>query len=286
MSEPEARTCLDCSKPFHTAWAQRLCNPCRYERASRGTCAGYGRKTGQSGRTVCGECRYGPTPPILPMTATDIAWLAGIIEGEGTFGRKGHPAGQVRVQMTDEDVIDRLHSLTGVGAVHSRGKPAEHCRPVWEWSVIRRGNVLALHQLIAPLLLSRRRATVCSRLAAASLDMPTVAPPNPATPESWAWVAGLIEGEGWIGPAPASVRRAPVIGVESTDDDVIERLAVLTGVGTVIPIKSRNPGVWKTASRWTVRRRSDVRDVLNAILPLLGERRSARARYVLDAVTS
>lgn len=152
--------------------------------------------------------------------------------------------------------------------------------------MIRRGNVLALHQLIAPLLLSRRRATVCSRLAAASLDMPTVAPPNPATPESWAWVAGLIEGEGWIGPAPASVRRAPVIGVESTDDDVIERLAVLTGVGTVIPIKSRNPGVWKTASRWTVRRRSDVRDVLNAILPLLGERRSARARYVLDAVTS
>jgi hypothetical protein len=63
------------------------------------------------------------------MTATDIAWLAGIIEGEGTFGRKGHPAGQVRVQMTDEDVIDRLHSLTGVGQSILEGSPLNTVAP-------------------------------------------------------------------------------------------------------------------------------------------------------------
>jgi hypothetical protein len=28
------------------------------------------------------------------MTAVELAWLAGIVEGEGTFVRAGHPVGK------------------------------------------------------------------------------------------------------------------------------------------------------------------------------------------------
>src|SRR5580700_6936115 len=164
LPEPEERICVDCSKPFRTAWAQRLCARCKYNRVTRDICAQCGQKTGRPGRKICGDCRYGDAPPIHPMTTVELAWLAAIIEGEGTFGRHGHPAGQIRVLMTDEDIINRVHILTGVGSVHYRGKRSDRCRPQWEWSVIRRDNVVALDRMLAPLLLSRRRETVRTKL--------------------------------------------------------------------------------------------------------------------------
>ena len=43
----------------------------------------------------------------------DMAWLAGILEGEGCFdgNRNGDP--RVRLEMTDKDVVERAHSLMG-----------------------------------------------------------------------------------------------------------------------------------------------------------------------------
>jgi hypothetical protein len=164
--------------------------------------------------------------------------------------------------MTDEDVINRLHAVTGVGTVHYRGKPSQGRRPVWGWAVRRRSNVVALDELLAPLLLGRRRETVAARLVAASRGTPVAVSLEPDSPGSWAWVAGLIEGEGWMAPGPSSARRSPVVAAESTDQDVLERLAALTGVGTIVPVKNRKPGVWKPSARWSVSDRSDVRHVV------------------------
>jgi hypothetical protein len=263
----------------------RTCMACKYDRASRSRCESCGRKTGVAGRLRCGDCRYGTDPVLLPLSNVHLAWLAGVIEGEGTFGRSGRSAGQVRVVMCDQDIIHRMHVITGIGRVHYRGQRSERCRPQWEWSVTRRGNVLDLDELLAPLLLSRRRETVRAKLAAGPRDLPPSDPPEPGTPEAWAWVAGLIEGEGWIGPSPASssVRPRPVVGVESTDEDVIERLAAFAGTGMITQL-DRKPGRWKPTSRWSTRRRSDVRRVLTAVLPHLGERRTARTRYVLAQI--
>jgi hypothetical protein len=44
------------------------------------------------------------------MTTLDIAWLAGVLEGEASFGvGKGSP--NIQVQMTDEDIIERIRKL-------------------------------------------------------------------------------------------------------------------------------------------------------------------------------
>jgi hypothetical protein len=58
---------------------------------------------------------------MLSLAETDIAWIAGILEGEGYFGidnRKRNykvsespPAPFIKISMTDEDIIQRLSKL-------------------------------------------------------------------------------------------------------------------------------------------------------------------------------
>jgi len=52
------------------------------------------------------------------MTSEQVAWLDGILEGEGSFIVKGHRAVTVQVVMTDRDIIDRLVQVTGVGRIN------------------------------------------------------------------------------------------------------------------------------------------------------------------------
>jgi hypothetical protein len=118
LEKSETRICRDCGEPFITVWATRLCMTCKYDRASRSRCETCGQKTGQTGRFRCSPCRYGPDPLLRPLTDIDQAWLAGIVEGEGTFSRPNSRWGLVRVVMTDKDVIDRLATMTGIGNTH------------------------------------------------------------------------------------------------------------------------------------------------------------------------
>ena len=56
----------------------------------------------------------------LAMSRGDIAWLAGIVEGEGTIsnriqvrnGYSSHPVA-IQIQMTDKDVMERVARLLG-----------------------------------------------------------------------------------------------------------------------------------------------------------------------------
>jgi len=49
------------------------------------------------------------------MTAPEAAWLAGILEGEGSFLSGKSIA--IQVTMTDLDVLERLQPITGLGRV-------------------------------------------------------------------------------------------------------------------------------------------------------------------------
>jgi len=204
---PEDRVCEDCTTRFTTNWPQRLCNPCKYNRASRSTCETCGGKTGHSSQSRCGSCRYGVPPDLRPMSRVERAWLTGVVEGEGTFGRARRPGGQVRVVMTDQDVIQRLQSVTGLGMVHERGRRAAHHKSAWEWAVTRRESVSTLVDDIAP----------------------------------------------------------------------------LTEVGHIASIP-RQQEHFKSSWRWSVYNQPDSRRILSAILPMLGARRSERARYVLNLI--
>lgn len=77
----------------------------------------------------------------LVYTPTDLAYLAGIIDGEGSFVaairtiRRGALDMQMtlKVNNTDHDLIEWL-GLFG-GRVHMRKKYATHCRQQWEWCI-------------------------------------------------------------------------------------------------------------------------------------------------------
>jgi len=117
LAAPENRKCRQCGTSFITNWPQRLCNPCKYCRAARGSCAKCGKKVGHSRNKICWECRVGPTPTLNDMSSSDLAWLTGLIEGEGYFGIvRGR--GIVRVVMTDADIIERLKTVSGTGTVN------------------------------------------------------------------------------------------------------------------------------------------------------------------------
>jgi hypothetical protein len=62
----------------------------------------------------------------------DIAWAAGILEGEGTFRLSRRVNVCVKAEMTDEDIILRLQCIFG-GHISNVNRPSY--KPSWVWSV-------------------------------------------------------------------------------------------------------------------------------------------------------
>ena len=59
-----------------------------------------------------------------PPSHSDLSWLAGLLDGEGSFFRgKNSGLARIECQMTDEDVIARAAKLTGVGYGRREVKP-------------------------------------------------------------------------------------------------------------------------------------------------------------------
>jgi hypothetical protein len=109
----------------------------------------------------------------MAVTAAEAAWLAGIVEGEGSIARrspKQYRNRRIRVSMTDEDVIQRCHTITGVGRVngpYGRGLTATGAakKPYWEWTVNNRTDFVEICCQLFPLLGARRRQQIVETLA-------------------------------------------------------------------------------------------------------------------------
>lgn len=85
----------------------------------------------------------------------DVAWLAGIYEGEGSCAITSGRAIRVEIVMTDQDVMSRIHSLTGCGSLRSVAQRAENYKSAWRWSV-GSGEAVDFLQAILPWLGERR----------------------------------------------------------------------------------------------------------------------------------
>ena len=99
----------------------------------------------------------------------DIAWAAGILEGEGCFGFykvKNHSYKQIliRCKMTDNDIILRLQSIFG-GYIRPRKPKKETNKPLWEWSLYKQADVAVVILKILPYLGVRRSAKAKELLA-------------------------------------------------------------------------------------------------------------------------
>lgn len=88
-------------------------------------------------------------------TDLDYAWFAGIFDGEGTFSFHRGVAKSIAVQMTDQDVIERIHRLFGGSICVSTPNNPKY-KPTWRWSLYR-GTATRLIIAMYPLLCARRQ---------------------------------------------------------------------------------------------------------------------------------
>ena len=92
-------------------------------------------------------------------TRENLAWLAGLMEGEASFVVTGnyYPKFCIQLNMTDEDVVKKAHLIGGMGLVsgpHIQKNPKH--KPFWTWKIHRRNHCYALCCAILPWMGERR----------------------------------------------------------------------------------------------------------------------------------
>lgn len=99
------------------------------------------------------------------MKTHEIYWLAGILDGEGSFTidfrnerSKKYPSIRVNVGMTDEDTIFKLQEITGVGYISSSFLPSG--KEIYQWQIAKQQDVAALIMTIYPLMSKRRKQRI------------------------------------------------------------------------------------------------------------------------------
>jgi hypothetical protein len=92
------------------------------------------------------------------MVDVDVAWVAGIIEGEGAVMLTKNPMRvRVRVCMTDRDVIESLCSKTKLGTLAlETWRKRPNRKQVYVWEVRKQNEVQQLLVAIRPFMHSRR----------------------------------------------------------------------------------------------------------------------------------
>ncbi len=106
-------------------------------------------------------------------------------------------------------------------------------------------------------------------------------PPKLDDQQDVAWLAGLLEGEGCFHEGHTGRTLTPQVEVAMADKDIIERVAQFFG-GTSVTPKYRqkmNPN-WRTQYRTLATSKRAV-IIMQAILPYMGKRRSAKIRSIL-----
>jgi hypothetical protein len=98
---------------------------------------------------------------------TERAYLAGLIEGEGTIYVRRQRSGDreylyptVRIAMTDKDVLDNVAEMVGHGNVvgpyeNTKYKDGVVTKPIYQWAV-HGPHAIKLLKAVAPWLSSRR----------------------------------------------------------------------------------------------------------------------------------
>lgn len=93
----------------------------------------------------------------------DIAWAAGLFEGEGTFciykikNRPDSYRSICSMASTDEDVIQRFHNIVGFGSFLGPYKHSHKGKERWVWQVQNYKECKQVAELFLPYLGERRR---------------------------------------------------------------------------------------------------------------------------------
>ncbi|NJN17938.1 MAG: hypothetical protein HC822_17525 [Oscillochloris sp.] len=220
-------------------------------------------------------------PRNLYLDQRSLGWLCGLLEGEGTFvpGPPSKPRRPcVALNMTDEDVVQRVCDLWGARLYHIKVKHAEHL-PVFRTELVG-GSAVALMQVLEPHMSVRRRRQIATAVASyrvlrvvkhkrfhISLDG--------AESFDRYWHAALLEGEG----AFTHNRGSPMIELNTVDQDVIERVQWIwrEHYGCAVNVHVRPPRRAGYQPQFHLACYGDAaRLIMDDIVPLLGQRRRMR----------
>lgn len=226
----------------------------------------------------------------------DIAWLAGVIEGDGSIvcaspqGRSINVRYAFVLRMTDKDVVEKAQEIVGLGKIYKRKPSGLGSKIIYEWRLDRKADVCYLINLIYSFLGQRRKIRtkealnfLKERLSESEFNNGKI---KFSTDKSIkqelneAWLAGLIDSEGSI---TRSIRRNKpryLFYIEMSDKDIIERVKNILGSGTVkmrLPrtIGKLNIYVYSTEDQ------KELYKLLNIIQPYLGSRKRG---YVDEAL--
>ena len=86
-----------------------------------------------------------------------IEWAAGLFEGEGSIPKFNNAKYQyeVKIKMTDLDILERVQSLFG-GKIYPQPSSAAHHKPIWQWCISNKAGVKDFLMKILPYLGYRR----------------------------------------------------------------------------------------------------------------------------------
>src|SRR5271154_5870369 len=91
-----------------------------------------------------------------PTWREELAWAAGLFEGEGCFTRS-HGVPVANMGMTDLDVIRRFHGIMGFGSMYEM-KRADPWKDGLQWMTTTFEQMQATGAMLWPWLGERRRA--------------------------------------------------------------------------------------------------------------------------------
>jgi hypothetical protein len=161
LNDVPSKPCPECgaSGNKHRSSRSLLCRDCYNDKYQRTECPQCGGRMNIRAK-LCGACRWRTDVAIREMSPEEVAWLAGILEGEGSFISTGYCS--IQVTMTDRDISARIVEVTGVGRVHERRPQKSNHRPSQLWTVAQHEQIRQLLGAVLPWLGERRsEAALC-----------------------------------------------------------------------------------------------------------------------------
>lgn len=110
------------------------------------------------------DLRQPPTHPApsTSWTPENVAWMAGYVEAEGSFGcyptPSGNPQRKLQISSVDHDVLCRFLETAGVGTLTGPYVRKNYPKPYWQYQVVKRGDAESFARELYLLMGDRRRA--------------------------------------------------------------------------------------------------------------------------------
>lgn len=115
---------------------------------------------------------HSPAYPLRVLSELEVGWVAGLVEGEGSFSIKkgkrkyGYSCTPVvQLASTDKDVVNHLRTLIPAGSVCEPSRLTKGGKQVYKWSLSNSEAVFDLSILLFPLMSDRRKNRIREILA-------------------------------------------------------------------------------------------------------------------------